>query len=118
MGMSVAEGGVTHGHEFDKKEDEYCYENYALAPGVFGYSTGQAWIGEGFIGRSEELDGVSRMLVMVRTRAKGTRGLTWMNAVAKITPDPKYFAKKNANSGTLTPLLFLANTGKMAPSSC
>jgi len=27
--------------------------------------------------------------------------LTWINAVAMITPEPKYFAIKNANLGTL-----------------
>jgi len=27
----------------------------------------------------------------------------WMNAVAMMTPDPKYFATKNAHSGTPMP---------------
>ena len=54
----------------------------------------------------------------MRARVRGLWGLTWMNAVAKMTPDPKYFAKKNAYSGTLVPLLFFAKTGKMAPGHC
>ena len=38
-----------------------------------------------------------------------------MNAVAMMTPDPKYFAMKKAHSGTWTPLWRPAKTGKTAP---
>ena len=38
-----------------------------------------------------------------------------MNAVAIITPDPKYLAMKKANSGTFTPLFLCAKMGKTAP---
>lgn len=38
-----------------------------------------------------------------------------MNAVATMTPDPKYFAMKNAHSGTPTPLCLAANTGNHVP---
>jgi hypothetical protein len=39
-----------------------------------------------------------------------------MKAVATMTPDPKYFAMKNAHSGTPKPLFRLAKIGKTAPS--
>ena len=38
-----------------------------------------------------------------------------MNAVATMTPDPKYLATKNAHAGTPTPLCLAANTGNHAP---
>ena len=38
-----------------------------------------------------------------------------MKAVAMMTPEPKYFAMKNAHSGTPTPLCRLAYTGNAAP---
>ena len=38
-----------------------------------------------------------------------------MNAVAMITPDPKYLATKNAHSGTPTLLCLYAKTGNTAP---
>lgn len=41
--------------------------------------------------------------------------LTWMNAVAIITPDPKNFATKNTLGGTFVPRFLAANTGKQAP---
>jgi hypothetical protein len=44
------------------------------------------------------------------------RRITCMKAVATMTPDPKYFAMKNAHSGTPKPLFRLAKIGKTAPS--
>ncbi len=41
--------------------------------------------------------------------------LTWMKAVATITPEPKYLATKKAHPGTRTPLFLWANIGKQAP---
>ena len=38
-----------------------------------------------------------------------------MNAVATITPDPKYLQMKKTHSGTFIPLCLFAKTGKVAP---
>jgi hypothetical protein len=38
-----------------------------------------------------------------------------MNAVARITPDPKYFAMKKAQEGTPTPGFLAAKTGNHVP---
>lgn len=38
-----------------------------------------------------------------------------MNAVAIMTPDPKYFAMRKANGGTYIPFALAAMTGKMEP---
>lgn len=38
-----------------------------------------------------------------------------MNAVATITPEPKYFAMKKAHDGTPTPRCRAANTGNHVP---
>lgn len=43
--------------------------------------------------------------------------LTWMKAVAIMTPEPKYLVKKKAQSGTFNPGCCLAITGKRAPIS-
>ena len=40
-----------------------------------------------------------------------------MNAVATMTPEPKYLAMKKGQSGILTPLLRRAQTGKTVPSN-
>lgn len=40
-----------------------------------------------------------------------------MNAVATITPDPKYFAIKNVHDGKPAPLCLEAKTGNHAPKS-
>lgn len=40
-----------------------------------------------------------------------------MKAVAIITPEPKYFAKKNAHVGTLSLEAVFAKIGKRAPRS-
>jgi phosphopantothenoylcysteine synthetase/decarboxylase len=39
----------------------------------------------------------------------------WMNPVAMMTPDPKYFAKSNMDLGTFKDLDRLAMTGNTAP---
>lgn len=39
----------------------------------------------------------------------------WINAVAMMTPDPKYFAMKKTQFGTSLCLLRFAITGKTAP---
>ena len=38
-----------------------------------------------------------------------------MKAVARMTPDPKYFAMKNAQEGTPTPGFLAAKTGNQVP---
>lgn len=43
--------------------------------------------------------------------------LTWMKAVATMTPEPKYFATKNDQFGAPTLGCLTAKTGKHAPSS-
>src|SRR5271163_4272887 len=46
-----------------------------------------------------------------------SRSLTCMNAVAIITPDPKYFAMKNASGGTRMRFVRAAIIGSKAPES-
>jgi hypothetical protein len=41
-----------------------------------------------------------------------------MNAVAMMTPDPKYFAMKKTHCGTFIAWLRCANTGNTAPGPC
>ena len=41
-----------------------------------------------------------------------------MKAVATMTPEPKYFATKNAHDGTSVDWLRFANVGKIAPVCC
>jgi hypothetical protein len=41
--------------------------------------------------------------------------LTWMKAVAMITPEPKYFVMKNASGGTRMRFVRAAAIGRRAP---
>ena len=106
----MSEGGVAHGHQLDEEEGEGGHQGNALDPGIRGYGTGEAVVCQGFIGWCEELFAES-----ARFSFWNEGRPTWMNAVAMMTPDPKYFAMKKAQSGTPVPGWRAAKTGKHAP---
>lgn len=69
--------------------------------------------GQGYV--SEEMVWPTRHSL---PRASLAGASKWMNAVAMMTPDPKYLATKKVHAGTSLVLARLAKVGKMAPSEC
>ena len=51
-------------------------------------------------------------------RASFAGASKWINAVAMMTPEPKYLATKNVHAGASLVLARLAKVGKMAPGGC
>jgi len=119
--------GIPHCHELCEEEDKDGHQSYAFDPAIAGYRAGEARVCESAICRRKKLNAVSVMLSEAMAPLCGQKSgveegmlraqllsritkfypgisLTCMNAVAMMTPEPKYFAMKNAHAGTPMPL--------------
>ena len=103
--VGMTEGRVSHRHQFGEEEDKDGHQRDTLGPVVLRYGSREAWICKSFTCRCEQLDGLAFGIFVVLDWATmyPVYGLTCMNAVAMITPDPKYLAMKNAHCGTFNP---------------
>jgi hypothetical protein len=110
VAVRVAEAGVAHRHELEEEEHEDHAEADGGRPVVRRDGPRQTWVRQG-VGRGrEQLVPINVRLVFLSVQ------LTWMNAVATMTPLPKYLAKKNAYSMYLFfCVLRLTKMGKPAP---
>lgn len=109
VGVRVpAEDVEAGGHQLDEEHDEDGHQGDALDPGVFGDGALQTWVSERVACWGEEL----RMSVW---SCWSGRELTWMKAVAMMTPEPKYLVMKKAILGMCMFFERAAKTGRRAP---
>ena len=109
--MRMAEAREPHRHQLDEEEHKDSHESDALRPWVLGDDARQALVAKCLIGRRKQLQRTIISMSLERPILEST--LTCMNAVAMITPEPKYLATKKAQLGIPTLWCLAAKTGNL-----
>lgn len=111
---SVSEACKAHGHQLYNEQSKNNHKADSLYPRITDNGTGETLVGQCFMCWSQELKTMSTIKDSCQ-RKSWVSGHTCMNAVATITPEPKYLEIKRIHEGIPTPLRLAANTGNHVP---